>query len=52
MYQNYTCNQNICMIVHYICTRITGVPLTYFTDGGLMEFFGSEILAKRDFLGL
>ena len=29
-----------------------GAPLTYFTDGwGGRNFFGSEILSKRDFLG-
>ena len=30
-----------------------GAPLTYFTDGGEGSegFLGSEILAKRDFLG-
>ena len=29
-----------------------GAPLTYFNDGGgPKEFFGSDILAKRDFLG-
>ena len=34
-----------------------GAPLTYFNDGGggggvSSDFFGSEILAQRDFLGL
>ena len=30
-----------------------GSPLTYFNDGGSPSgFFGSEILAKRGFLGL
>ena len=33
-----------------------GAPLTYFNDvgggGGAKDFFGSDILAKRDFLGL
>ena len=30
-----------------------GSPLTYFNDGGSpSDFFGSEILAKSDFLGL
>ena len=33
-----------------------GAPLTYFNDGGggggvLKDFLGSDILAKRDFLG-
>ena len=32
-----------------------GAPLTYFNDGGggggPKDFFGSDILAKRDFLG-
>ena len=29
-----------------------GAPLTYFNDGGgPSDFFGSEILAKRDVLG-
>ena len=28
-----------------------GAPLTYFYDGVLKDIFGSEILAKRDFLG-
>ena len=26
-------------------------PLTYFNDGGPKDFLGSDILAKRDFLG-
>ena len=34
---------------------IPGAPLTYFNDGkgggGPKDFFGSDILAKRDFLG-
>ena len=29
-----------------------GAPLTYFNDGGVRRiFFGSDILAKRDFFG-
>ena len=39
-----------------VCTVAPGAPLTYFNDrggggGGLSDFFGSEILAKSDFLG-
>ena len=26
-------------------------PLTYFNDGGPKDFFGSDILAKRNFFG-
>ena len=30
-----------------------GAPLMYLTDGGRSEgIFGSEVLAKKDFLGL
>ena len=36
----------------YKTSRPQGAPLTYFTDGGSGDFFGSEIFAKRDFLGL
>ena len=33
-------------------TSLPGVPLTYFNDGGVRRiFFGSDILAKRDFFG-
>ena len=36
-------------------TKISGAPLTYFTDGGgggcPTDFFGFEILAIRDFFG-
>ena len=28
-----------------------GAPLTYFNDGGSEGFFGSDILAKRNFFG-
>ena len=28
-----------------------GAPLTYFKDGGPKDFFGSDILAKRDSFG-
>ena len=32
--------------------HVPGAPLTYFNDGGgQKDFFGSDILAKRDFLG-
>ena len=32
---------------------VPGAPLTYFTDrGGSERYFGSEILAKWDYLGL
>ena len=32
--------------------KIPGAPLTYFNDGGgPKDFFGSDILAKRDFFG-
>ena len=34
--------------------RTPGAPLTYFNDGGEggpKDFFGSDILAKRDFFG-
>ena len=29
-----------------------GAPLTYLNDGGSKDFFGSDILAKRNFSGL
>ena len=35
-------------------TLVPGAPLTYFNDGGgggPKDFFGSDILGKRDFLG-
>ena len=32
--------------------KTPGAPLTYFNDGGgPKDFFGSDILAKRDFFG-
>ena len=33
----------------YKTSRPQGAPLTYFTDGGSGDFFGSEIFAKREF---
>ena len=38
------------MMMHNV--QLPGTPLTYFNDGGVRRiFFGSDILAKRDFFG-
>ena len=42
------------IVDHFRRSHPPGATLTYFNDGGSenSEFFGSEILAKSDFLGL
>ena len=40
------------MMMHNLSVQLPGTPLTYFNDGGVRRiFFGSDILAKRDFFG-
>ena len=42
------------MLQHILVILTPGAPLTYFNDGGgggPKDFFGSDILAKTDFLG-
>ena len=47
-------NETFGMIFETGRVSTPGTPLTYFNDGGgggPKDFFGSDILAKRDFLG-